>query len=431
MNKYLSFTLTFIVMFTLTSCSSEEQSQRDVMEEEDITIKVAWWGGQPRHEYTTKIIEMFEAEHPNINIEPEFANWDDYWNNLEPMAAGNQLPDVLQMDMAFLSQYGEKGLLEDLSPYVEKGIIDVSSIDKSIVNSGKIGEKLFGFTIGINVLSVISNDILMNIAGVTIDEDSWTWDDMEQIAVDIKKTAGVYGSNGMHPPDIFFPYYLRTKGEQFYNNKGTALAYSDDQLFIDYFNRQLRLIDEGAFPTPDEVVAAGRTMETDFIVTGSTAITWNYSNQYASFDPLTNAPLTLHLPPEHLENKALFLKPSMLFSVPKSSKHKEEAAKFIHYFVSNVEANKLMKGERGVPVSSKVSEAIKPVLTEGEMKILNYVEKATAMTDEFYPPDPVGSSQVMKVLKDISDEILFRKITPEEGAKKFRKQANETLQNNQ
>lgn len=51
------------------------------------------------------------------------------------------------------------------------------------------------------------------------------------------------------------------------------------------------------------------------------------------------------------------------------------------------------------------------------MKILNYVEKAKAMTDEFYPPDPVGSSQVMKVLKDISDEILFRKITPEEGAK--------------
>lgn len=90
-------------MFTLTSCSKEEQSQRGVTEEEDITIKVAWWGGQPRHEYTTKIIEMFEAEHPNINIEPEFANWDDYWNNLEPMAAGNQLPDVLQMDMAFVS----------------------------------------------------------------------------------------------------------------------------------------------------------------------------------------------------------------------------------------------------------------------------------------------------------------------------------------
>ncbi len=426
MNKLLPFTLILMLLFT-TSCSSDHEPRRSD-QEEVITIKVAWWGSQARHEYTTKIIELYEAQHPNVNIEPEFANWDDYWKNLAPMAAGNQLPDVIQMDMAYISQYGQKGLLEDLSPYIQKGTIDISSIDKSVVNSGKIGDQLYGFTIGINVLSVISNDILLNLSGVDINDDTWTWEDMERMTVDIKKTVGVYGSNGMHPPDIFFPYYLRTKGEQFYNEAGTGLAYKDDQLFIDYFNMQLRLINEGAFPTPDEVSAV-RGMESDFIVKGNTAITWNYSNQYAGFDQLTDASLTLNLPPENHENKALFLKPSMLFSIPKSSKQKEEAAKFIDFFINNVEANQLMKGERGVPVSSEVSEAIKPLLTDGEVKILNYVERAKGITEEFYPPDPVGSSQVMKILKDISDQILFEKITPEEGAKQFRKQADEILKN--
>ncbi|GAA3329118.1 hypothetical protein GCM10020331_075860 [Ectobacillus funiculus] len=76
---------------------------------EPITLRVSWWGGQPRHDYTMKVIEMYEKEHPNVKIEAEFANWDDYWKKLAPMAAANQLPDVIQMDLAYLSQYGEKG----------------------------------------------------------------------------------------------------------------------------------------------------------------------------------------------------------------------------------------------------------------------------------------------------------------------------------
>lgn len=425
-NTYLLILISFL-LFLLTSCQSNQNQIGSVDDEEPITIKVAWWGGHPRHEETNEIIELFEKENPTINVEPVFANWDDYWKNLAPMAAGNQLPDVIQMDMAFLSQYSEKGLLEDLTPFIKNDTIDTSSIKESIVNSGKMGEGLYGFTVGINVLSVISNEQLLDKAGVKINDNTWAWEDMEQIALDIKEEANVYGSNGMHPPDIFFPYYLRTKGEQFYNKKGTGLAYKNDQLFVDYFNMQLRLVEAGAFPTPNEV-AAVRVMEDDLIVNGKSAVSWNYSNQYASFDQLTESPLKLNLPPEHYKNNALFLKPSMLLSIPKSSNYKEEAARFIDFFVNNVEANKMMKGERGVPVSSKVSEEIKPMLSGEELKIVHYVEKAIGITNEMQPPDPTGSSQVIEVLKNISDEIMYKKITPEEGAKKFREQANEILQ---
>ncbi|KKI91937.1 sugar ABC transporter substrate-binding protein [Bacillus sp. SA1-12] len=427
----IRITLILMFMLTLSAC---DQNNRDTSEvsgggEDNITIRVAWWGAsQSRHEYTTKIIEMYEKQNPNVNIEPEFGNWDDYWKRLAPMAAANELPDVIQMDMAFLREYGEKGLLEDLSPYIENETIDVSSIPEHVYQSGMVDDKLFGFILGVNVLSVITNDELLEKAGVSI-EENWTWEDMEQIALKIKQNANVYGSNGMDPPDVFFPYYLRTKGEAFYKEDGTGLAYTDDQLFIDYFEQQVRLIEKQAFPTPDEGAAA-RGVEEDFIVKGTSAITWNYSNQYAGFDQFTDAPLTLHLPPEHLENQSLFLKPSMLFSIPKSSKQKEEAAKFINFFVNNIEANKLIKGERGVPVSTKVSDAIKPELSSGEMKIVEYVEEASKRTNEFYPPDPIGSAQVMELLKNISDQILFQKITPEEGAKKFRSQAEAILKDN-
>ncbi|MED4810465.1 ABC transporter substrate-binding protein [Bacillus atrophaeus] len=427
MKKAAIVFLTVVCAFVFSGCSSagEEASGK----KEDITLRIAWWGGQPRHDYTTKVIELYEKKNPHIHIEAEFANWDDYWKKLAPMSAAGQLPDVIQMDTAYLSQYGKKGQLEDLTPYTKDGTIDVSSIKSNKMSGGMLDGKLYGFTLGVNVLSVIANDELLKETGVEIDSENWTWSDYEKLAYQVQEKTGVYGSNGMHPPDIFFPYYLRTKGERFYKEDGTGLAYQDDQLFVDYFERQVRLVNQKTSPTPDES-AQIKGMEDDFIVKSKSAATWNYSNQYAAFAQLTDAPLSLYLPPEQMKEKALTLKPSMLFSVPKSSEHKKEAAKFIDFFINSEEANLLIKGERGVPVSDKVAEAIKPKLNEEETKIVEYVEAASKNISKADPPEPVGSAEVIKLLKDTSDQILYQKVTPEKAAKTFRKQANDILKRN-
>ncbi|MBU5262317.1 ABC transporter substrate-binding protein [Bacillus atrophaeus] len=427
MKKAAIVFLSVVCAFVFSGCSSagEEASGK----KEDITLRIAWWGGQPRHDYTTKVIELYEKKNPHIHIEAEFANWDDYWKKLAPMSAAGQLPDVIQMDTAYLSQYGKKGQLEDLTPYTKDGTIDVSSIKQNKMSGGMLDGKLYGFTLGVNVLSVIANDELLKETGVEIDSENWTWSDYEKLAYQVQEKTGVYGSNGMHPPDIFFPYYLRTKGERFYKEDGTGLAYQDDQLFVDYFERQVRLVNQKTSPTPDES-AQIKGMEDDFIVKSKSAATWNYSNQYAAFAQLTDAPLSLYLPPEQMKEKALTLKPSMLFSVPKSSEHKKEAAKFIDFFINSEEANLLIKGERGVPVSDKVAEAIKPKLNEEETKIVEYVEAASKNISKADPPEPVGSAEVIKLLKDTSDQILYQKVTPEKAAKTFRKQANDILKRN-
>lgn len=45
--------------------------------------------------------------------------------------------------------------------------------------------------------------------------------------------------------------------------------------------------------------------------------------------------------------------------------------------MNNEEANQMIKGERGVPVSDKVADAIKPKLNEEEANIVEYVETAS------------------------------------------------------
>lgn len=427
MRKFSLTLLSLILLLFFTACSSSSDEAADSENGNNkVTLRVAWWGGQPRNDYTMKVIEMYEKKNPNVKIIAEYANWDDYWKKLAPMAAASQLPDVIQMDSAYLFQYGKKGQLEDLTQYIKDEAIDSSSIDENAISGGMIADKLYGFALGSNVLTVITNDDLLKEAGIKIDDENWTWDDFEKMVVDVQQSTGKYGTNGMNPTHVFFPYYLRTQGEQFYSEDGTGLGYWDDKLFIQYFERQLRLVDANAFPTPDAETHI-KGLEDEFIVTGEVALTWNWSNQFSGFAQSAKATLSLNLPPEHTEEAALFLRPSMFFSISKNSKQKQEAAKFIDFFVNNVEANKLIKGDRGVPVSSKVVKGIKPELAEAETKIFDYVEKASQNSSKADPPDPMGSAEVMNVLRDISEQILFKKITPVDGARSFREQAEKIL----
>ncbi|PTM57963.1 ABC transporter substrate-binding protein [Desmospora activa] len=408
---------------TFTGCSASGDSDQ-------ITLRIAWWGGQPRHDYTMKVIEMYEKANPHVKIEAEYANWDDYWKKLPPMAAAQQLPDIIQMDTSYLSEYAEKNQLVDLTPYMEDGTIDVSAINDESLEGGKIDDQLFGFNLGNNVLSVITDDNRLKEAGLNPPEDDWTWDDFEKMALQVKKEMDIYGTNGMNPPDVFFPYYLRTKGEHMYSEDGSSLGYSDDSLLADYFKMQLRLVKAKAFPSPD-VQSQVKGLEDDFIVKGTAPITWNWSNQYVAFSQVADHSLELHFPPGPGQEKGLFLKPSMFFSIANNSEHKEEAAKFIDFFVNDVETNKeWIKGERGVPVSFKVAEEVQAVLPPEEAKVFEYVIAAEERSSPISPRDPVGANEVMQALTDVSEQVLYQKVTPEQGAKTFREQANKILARN-
>jgi multiple sugar transport system substrate-binding protein len=434
MKKLLFSALSLVMALTVAGCGGQSTATsssdaKTSAQKDPITLRISWWGGQPRHDYTLKVIEMYEKQHPNVKIEPEYANFDDYWKKLAPMAAANQLPDIIQMDTSYFSQYAGKGQLEDLTPYTKNGLIDVSSINENALGGGKIDGKLYGMNLGVNALTVIMDDEMLKQAGVNPPKDDWTWDDFEKTALEVKNKKNIYGTNGMYPADVFLPYYLRSNGQHMYSTDGTSLGYTNDSIVADYFKRQLKLVDAGAFPTPD-VTSQIKGLEDELIVKGQAPMTWQWSNQYVAFSQLAKKPLVLHLPPGPNQKAGLFLKPSMFFSISKNSQQKEEAAKFINFFVNDIEANKLIKGERGVPVSSKVVEGIKSVLSPDQAKVFDYVNNVAKISSPNSPMDPIGASEVMKALKDISEQVLFKKITPEEGAAKFRQQANAILARN-
>ncbi|MBY3620452.1 extracellular solute-binding protein [Acinetobacter sp. CUI P1] len=389
---------------------------------EPVTLRIAWWGGDTRHSYTQQVIDMYEAKYPNVTIEPEYASFDDYWKKLAPQAAANRLPDIVQMDISYINQYGTNGQLEDLKPYLNSQI-QVGDVNENVLSTGVINEKQFGIPLGVNVLGFQYDPELLKKAGVDSIPENWTWDQYKEIAAKAK-SAGLY-IDGSMAADVFFNYYLRTKGLALYNNDGSALGYEDDALFTDFFGMLSGLIKDGAVPSQDKLSQNKGVIEESDIVKGTGIGVWQWSNQYVALQIAVNRPMALAQMPGPDMEKGLYMQPSMYWSVTSNSKVKEEAAKFVDFWINDPEANNLIKGERGVPISSKIKESVASQLTESGKQVFKFVADMEPTTSPMSPP--VGSPEVVALLTDLAEQMNFGKIDPAAAAAQFRKEANAIL----
>jgi multiple sugar transport system substrate-binding protein len=435
MKKFLVLLFSFVLVFTLAACNSssntssgEESKPKDKEEKKDepVTLRIAWWGSQPRHDYTLKIIEMYQEKNPNVKIEAEYAAWDDYWKKLAPMAAANELPDIIQMDLSYFSQYAQNSQIADLSPYVDKQI-NTKDINKNIIDGGKLGDKLYGINAGVNVVGFHYDPALLKKAGVDSIPENWTWDDYTEIAGKAKD-AGLFIDTGFKA-DVFFNYYLRTQGKSLYSKDGSTLGYKDDKLFEDFFTMTSKLVKDKAVPTPDYLAQLKGLEDSPLVTNGGIGI-WQWSNQFVGIQQVANRELAIAPMPGPDSKKGLYLKPSMFWSVGNNSKNKEEAAKFIDFMINDIEANKLNLGDRGIPGSSTVKEALKPLLSPAQVQAFDYVDWAEGNSSSFDGPDPVGAGEVIETLDSLSEQMAYGNLSVKDAAKQFRQQADSVLAQN-
>jgi multiple sugar transport system substrate-binding protein len=435
MKKGILSLLSLILFFSLAACSSStSQNPSDSSDNENaekdkkVTVRVAWWGNQPRHDYTLKMIELYEKEHPNVKIEPEYASWDDYWKKMAPQAAANRLPDVIQMDLSYITEYSANNQLADLTPFYGKEI-DTSDLSENFLSGGKIGEKYYGLTASMVALSYQYDPEVLKKIGIEKVPSDWTWEDYIEMG-EKASAAGLYIDNGPGTaPDVLFNYYLRTKGQRLYSENGTTLGYKDDKYFVDYFTMYADMVKNKALLSPD-AIAQIKGLEDNPVVKQQSVGIVQWASQLLGLQQVANRPLEITGLPGPNADKGLFIKPGMFWSISNSSENKSEAAKFIDFMSNNIEANKLMLGERGIPGSPKVQEALEPLLTPVQKQIFDYVAWAETNSSAFPGPDPAGAGEVINLLKTFADQTAFGVTTPEEAAKQFRQQAEAVLAQN-
>lgn len=437
-NKLLAVLLTGAMAMSMGACGNGGASTDNTQKkgsDDQVTIKITWWGGDARHEATQKVLDLYTESHPNVKFEAIPAGWDGYFEKLSTQAASGSMPDIVQMDYLYISTYAKNNSLADLSEYVDSGVIDTSTIDKNIMKTGDSNGKTVGIPLSTTALAVTYNPTVIEQAGAEVPSDDWTWDDYitlnEKVAKSTGKPSALAATAGIFGDVNIFNYWVRSQGESLFNEDGTALGYDDDKITSDFFDMWKKMADDNVAPDADEqtqIASLGKEGLPIVTDEAATDIEWN---AFPTTVSSANPNLKLAVMP-NAKDSGLWLKPGMFFSVSETSKVKEECAKFINWFVNSNEANEILLGERGTPVSSDVRDNLieRDKLSEQQKEAFEYTDKVSAVVGETPAADPSGIAEVNEAFASAGNSVLYGQLTSKEAAKQFREKANAILERN-
>ena len=407
-----------------TEAATEAESTDD-----QITLRMAWWGSQTRHDITVEVIEMYEKENPNVNIEYEFYDFDSYFTKLKTLVASDQVWDIFQLGGNF-PEYIDK--IEYMNDYIDSGIVDTSGISDAYLKITQDFEgNQIGLSNGLNTYGIAYDVDMFKEAGVPLPTDNWTWEEFEDAAIKIHEKTGNFGSSGFTSSEFIAgcSTYIGQQGSKpgdygFFNLNLDGMGFDDPQMLTPYIEMRANLINSGASPDAGAEMEI-TNIENDFLVTGEAAMTWVAVNQFPTiYDICAEEGRTLALAPVPRVKAdgpaGSVIQSSQMLCISKDSQYKEEAAKFISWFQNSTECNNVLKGERGIPVNDAVREALEAEASDGQKIMYDYVK----LVGTFETPEkinvlsPAGQDEVVDNYRNYIQQVVAGDITASEAADK-------------
>ena len=317
-----------LVLAGCASGASTPEAAATFDPDEKVTLDFAFWGNDVRAEMYNEAIAVFNEEYPNITVNPTFLAWDGYWEKRQTEAAGKNLPDVFQMDMTYVRQYSDNGLILDLTPYVG-GLIATDGYDESVLNIASINDTIAGMPVSTNAIGMFENVVLTDEVGVEpFPGGDWeAYDEWLYEARDAAEAAGLEVWGGADPTSFIQPFelVLRSEGKSVFTEDGEVGFTKED--LADFWNRGASLREDGVV-TPQQRIAEVAPMGAFDSAAALTEIVWdNFGAPYLANLGEAYPELNLVAPPVTKEGaKDLYKKAGMLLSAAASTDHPEAAA---------------------------------------------------------------------------------------------------------
>lgn len=401
----------------------------------NVSMTFTWWGNQTRNERTQAALDLYSEQNPGVTFDTQPAEWNDYWTKLSTLAAGNSLPECLQMDYSYLTQYVAADLLVDLTPYVEDGTLDVSNVSQSILDAGSIDGKLYAICAGMNAPSLFYNKTLLDSLGITV-KDNMTIDEFEAVAREVYEKSGVKTDLPYSAGDNYLPYAMRSHDVVKLFNED-SLNVTDAASLVPGFQIYEDGVKDGWIIGADvHAELTSNSVEQSPLVYFSSEATQSWcgffwSNQLSAMVAAAPEGMEIGITTWPSENpqKSNFLKPSQFFAVSRDAGENEaEAVKVVNYLLNSEDANKILLGERGVPASSVVASAIAPLQDETAQVVTKYVnDVVTPNCSAISPAIPDGANEVYDYYNQLVDKILYGQMTAQEAAEDLFKMGNQIM----
>jgi len=407
--------------------SNTSTGNTDTDPNEKVTLRMAWWGSQTRHDRTVAVIELYESLNPNVDIEYEFFDFDGYFTKLNTLVASNNVWDIFQLGGNFPT-YLEK--IVTLDDYIANGTVDISNTTEGYLQTTKWEGKQLALSSGVNSYGIAYDPALFQEAGVAEPTENWTWEDFKNACLTIHEKLGIYGSSKLDDFISGASMGISQEGFEynFFASTNDKLGFSDPSMLVDYLAMRKELVEAGAYPDPG-AIAEIKDIEGDYLVTGDAAMTWVASNQLAALVNAAGREIKIVPAPRKTADgpSGTVIQSSQMLCISKDSKVPEEAAKFINFFINSEEANAILLGERGVPIMSNVRDMLQKDADDVTKLMYSYLDLVGSFETggEVNVISPEQKTIIEDQYKLLIEQVIYGDKTPEDAANEIFNFANE------
>jgi len=388
-------------------------------------LALAFWGNPTRNKNTQAEIDAFMKAHPDIKITGQPGEFNSYWDKLATQTAGGNAPDIIQMDMLYIAEYGTRGALLDL------GKVDTSKFVEGTVDSGKINGKLVGVNAGINSALIFGNPKVFEKAKMELPNDkSWTWDQLIEVGAEVASKAGVpFGLASLLQSDALFGTFVRQRGKELFTENGLGFDVAEAQAWFDYLLKGQKA---KAFGTPEQVSEEQpKPLDQSAIVVGTAAMQYYNSNQLEAVSAAAGQQLKMLRGPSttgKATDRKTWYKASMLWSASSKTKNPDAAIAWIDWFANSPDAANIDLAERGIPPNTEVLAEVKPKLSPAQQTVAKYIEDIKPEVGNTPIAPPPGGGTIQTVLFRHGIDVLFGRKSSADGAQEFVSELKSNLQ---
>jgi multiple sugar transport system substrate-binding protein len=379
-------------------------------------LALAWWGNPTRNKNTQAMIDAYMKANPNVTITGQPGEFGSYWDKLATQTAGGQAPDIIQMDMNYISEYGTRNALLDLSG------VDTSKFVEGTVDSGKINDKLVGINAGINTAVILANPKVFEKAKMEVPDDkTWTWDQMIEVGAEAASKAGVpFGVSALLNSDTLFGTFVRQHGKNLFTPDGLGFEAAEAQAWYDLLVKGVKA---KAFGTPEQMTEElAKPLDQSAIVVGTAAMQYQNSNQLLAVSNAAGEKIEMLRPPS-LAGKATerkgWYKASMLWSASAKTKNPEAAIAWINWFANTPDAASIDLAERGIPPNAEILAEVKSKFSPEQQVVAKFINDIKTEVGNTPIAPPPGGGTIAELLSRHGTDVIYGRTSSAEGAQKF------------
>jgi len=414
-SRSLAFTVPLILVATALGGCAASPADGDG----EITLDFAFWGNDLRAEMYDEALALFADEHPEITVRTSFLAWAEYWEKRQTEAAGGGLPDVIQMDMNYLRQYAQNGLLLELDPFLGS-VIDADAVPENVRGNGVIDDGLVGLTISTNALGMFLNPRLAEEVGV----DGFaggTWADYDLWLAEVHERAqalglSVWGGANYATSLQVFETMQRAAGEDLFTEDGEPNFTRED--VAAYWGQGIGLLEAGIV-TPQRRLEELRPLTAFDAAEQVSSIDWDTMGiGYLANLGEGYPELEIVAPPVTVPGaKDLYQKAGMLLSAASNTDHAESAAVLIDFLSNDPRVGEIFGTNRGIPASTTALEGAE--ISGIDAQVLAYENSVADRLGAAPPVPPVGYGSLDLLFRTLGEELGHGTVTVDEAVERL------------